>query len=432
LCIGDCELNGFRLSFVPFPIIAVFSSAHHCSVLSGEWSGKSVRTLPGGGGVVETVWASTRLSFDAGSGTLKGDGVSLWQDQTFPFQLLGAFNPQLNQVEMLKSHRTAGASGVAPGAASPPTGSVTHFACTLDLASQTISGQFGDAHGGGGSVLLQRVQQVPGGAGPPQNAQVGSFGNLVARSASGSSQSSTPGPPMHLLPTEAPPADLADFLRIAFPDAPGVANKILQSLKANEIHEADSLVTLSPEDWKELGVVLGHRSKIKLALQRCYPHLMMKGGLGTGMDGADPSQQSSVGGAQSQGSSAEPANVPYQQQGGVPPQFVGAGGGSGGGGGGAPGFGAGSHYAPLPSSQSQQQAPQPPLEFLCPITHELMVDPVILTADGHSYERLSIEQWLLGHKTSPITNKIVASKHLQPHYQLRNNINMWKQQFQIK
>jgi hypothetical protein len=34
-----------------------------------------------------------------------------------------------------------------------------------------------------------------------------------------------------------------------------------------------------------------------------------------------------------------------------------------------------------------------PVDFNCPITQELMVDPVIL-ADGHSYERVAIAQYV--------------------------------------
>ena len=37
-------------------------------------------------------------------------------------------------------------------------------------------------------------------------------------------------------------------------------------------------------------------------------------------------------------------------------------------------------------------APVPP-QYLCPITGELMEDPVT-TADGHAYERAAIAQWL--------------------------------------
>jgi hypothetical protein len=43
--------------------------------------------------------------------------------------------------------------------------------------------------------------------------------------------------------------------------------------------------------------------------------------------------------------------------------------------------------------------------FLCPITHELMTDPVI-DPDGNSYERSAIENWLKEHSTSPIVSLI--------------------------
>ena len=36
----------------------------------------------------------------------------------------------------------------------------------------------------------------------------------------------------------------------------------------------------------------------------------------------------------------------------------------------------------------------PPAEYLCPITQDVMVDPVS-TCDGHTYERAAIERWLL-------------------------------------
>lgn len=39
-------------------------------------------------------------------------------------------------------------------------------------------------------------------------------------------------------------------------------------------------------------------------------------------------------------------------------------------------------------------------EFSCPITRELMRDPVI-AADGHTYDREAIEMWFRNHDTSP-------------------------------
>ena len=41
--------------------------------------------------------------------------------------------------------------------------------------------------------------------------------------------------------------------------------------------------------------------------------------------------------------------------------------------------------------------------FLCPITREIMCDPVLLAADGHSYEREAISTWLSQHTRSPMT-----------------------------
>ena len=47
--------------------------------------------------------------------------------------------------------------------------------------------------------------------------------------------------------------------------------------------------------------------------------------------------------------------------------------------------------------------PIPP-DFICPITQEIMRDPVI-ALDGHSYERTAITQWFgLGRIKSPLTN----------------------------
>ncbi len=50
-----------------------------------------------------------------------------------------------------------------------------------------------------------------------------------------------------------------------------------------------------------------------------------------------------------------------------------------------------------------------PSSFLCPITHELMTDPVI-DPDGNSFERSAIENWLKEHSTSPIVNFISKNK----------------------
>uniref|UniRef100_UPI0037E87B67 WD repeat, SAM and U-box domain-containing protein 1-like n=1 Tax=Semicossyphus pulcher TaxID=241346 RepID=UPI0037E87B67 len=77
----------------------------------------------------------------------------------------------------------------------------------------------------------------------------------------------------------------------------------------------------------------------------------------------------------------------------------------------------------LKAEQSGSDAPD---EFLCPITRELMKDPVI-AADGYSYERDSIESWIRGkNKTSPMTNLPLHTTLLTPNRSLKMAISRWK------
>lgn len=61
-----------------------------------------------------------------------------------------------------------------------------------------------------------------------------------------------------------------------------------------------------------------------------------------------------------------------------------------------------------------------PATFICPITQEIMRDPVICS-DGHSYEREAILRWLSQHNTSPMTN-VVINGNIVPNHSLRNTI----------
>ena len=49
--------------------------------------------------------------------------------------------------------------------------------------------------------------------------------------------------------------------------------------------------------------------------------------------------------------------------------------------------------------------------LVCPITSELMTDPVF-TMDGQTYERSAIEAWLKTHDTAPATGRRLLSKKL--------------------
>lgn len=66
-----------------------------------------------------------------------------------------------------------------------------------------------------------------------------------------------------------------------------------------------------------------------------------------------------------------------------------------------------------------------PDEFICPITRELMKDPVI-ASDGYSYEREAMESWIHKKKrTSPMTNLALPSLVLTPNRTLKMAINRW-------
>ncbi|KAJ8485559.1 hypothetical protein OPV22_018044 [Ensete ventricosum] len=66
-----------------------------------------------------------------------------------------------------------------------------------------------------------------------------------------------------------------------------------------------------------------------------------------------------------------------------------------------------------------------PNDFLCPISLEIMMDPVIV-ATGQTYERRSIQKWLeAGHRTCPKTRQTLAHLSLAPNYALRNLILQW-------
>ena len=71
-------------------------------------------------------------------------------------------------------------------------------------------------------------------------------------------------------------------------------------------------------------------------------------------------------------------------------------------------------------------APEPiPQSWYCPLTHELMREPVMLadSESGHSYERAAIEDWLArGHLTDPITNMQLPSGRLIPNRNLKESI----------
>ena len=64
-----------------------------------------------------------------------------------------------------------------------------------------------------------------------------------------------------------------------------------------------------------------------------------------------------------------------------------------------------------------------PASFHCPITFDLLRDPVILGTTGHTFERSAITLWLGEHQTDPLTNQPLANRILTPNFALRDAIN---------
>jgi hypothetical protein len=77
--------------------------------------------------------------------------------------------------------------------------------------------------------------------------------------------------------------------------------------------------------------------------------------------------------------------------------------------------------AELERSRAQRTCAVIPPSFCCPVTDEVMIDPVICS-DGHTYERAAIEQWLQRSNRSPMTNLELANRTLIPNVALRNTI----------
>ena len=63
--------------------------------------------------------------------------------------------------------------------------------------------------------------------------------------------------------------------------------------------------------------------------------------------------------------------------------------------------------------------------FICPITGEIFSDPVI-ASDGHTYERLAIQEWLGRHaSTSPMTREVISISDLRPNHVVRKWLEEW-------
>ncbi|XP_010548832.1 PREDICTED: U-box domain-containing protein 52-like [Tarenaya hassleriana] len=70
---------------------------------------------------------------------------------------------------------------------------------------------------------------------------------------------------------------------------------------------------------------------------------------------------------------------------------------------------------------------RPPSHFICPLLMDVMKEPCV-AADGYTYDRQAIEEWLRDHDASPVTKLPLPSKNLLPNYTLHAAIVEWKSQ----
>lgn len=66
-----------------------------------------------------------------------------------------------------------------------------------------------------------------------------------------------------------------------------------------------------------------------------------------------------------------------------------------------------------------------PSEFICPITQEIMQDPV-MSRYGHSYEREAILKWLIRHNDCPMSRQPLKLSDLLTNHNLRARILQWQ------
>ena len=87
----------------------------------------------------------------------------------------------------------------------------------------------------------------------------------------------------------------------------------------------------------------------------------------------------------------------------------------------ADGAESGSSGAASPSEASE--AVEVPDDYVCPITAEIMIDPVC-TSDGFTYERTAISEWLRTKNTSPNTGARLEGTTLIPNIMARSLIRL--------
>ena len=85
------------------------------------------------------------------------------------------------------------------------------------------------------------------------------------------------------------------------------------------------------------------------------------------------------------------------------------------------------------SLKTRDEETSAPREYLCPISLELMRDPVLLVETGQVYDRCSIESWFAtGTKSCPVSRTEVKKVLLSPIFPLRSAIQAYAKEHHIE
>ena len=83
-------------------------------------------------------------------------------------------------------------------------------------------------------------------------------------------------------------------------------------------------------------------------------------------------------------------------------------------------------------ARDEPPRPEPPHVLCCPISHELMNEPV-LAADNHTYDRVNIQRWIeergAGAIISPYTREVLTDTVLRPNHAIRSQVREWQQKY---
>lgn len=75
---------------------------------------------------------------------------------------------------------------------------------------------------------------------------------------------------------------------------------------------------------------------------------------------------------------------------------------------------------PLPSFK------EPPSEFECPISQDIMEEPVVACKAGHVFNKADLELWCKNKTTCPVCRGPVSMESAKPNHYLKNEIQSWK------